>query len=179
MRARLRSMKPRTKGLSPEDFVREAKRIRQKIEEMMDAQARDPALQDLQSWMRERRGELFRWTESPDIPAENNHAERGVRGLVVARKTSCGARGSARPLREDRQQGASARLPVPEVHADETSWKADYEAALRYAGCGLIRRHIGAFDSGGECRRLRCAKHWRSGSGAPLSTIGVSTHAVH
>ena len=56
----------------------------------MDAQARDPALQDLQSWMRERRGELFRWTESPDVPAENNHAERGVRGLVVARKTSFG-----------------------------------------------------------------------------------------
>ena len=40
--------------------------------------ARDPALQDLQCWMRERRGELFRWTESPDIPAENNRAERGV-----------------------------------------------------------------------------------------------------
>ena len=80
----------RTKGLSPEDFAREAKRIRQKIEEMMDAQARDPALQNLQSWMRERRGELFRWTESPEIPAENNHAERGVRGLCIARKTSFG-----------------------------------------------------------------------------------------
>jgi len=56
----------------------------------MDAQARDPALQDLQSWMRERRGELFRWTESPEIPAENNLAERGVRGLCIARKTSFG-----------------------------------------------------------------------------------------
>ena len=84
------AMALRTKGLSPEDFAREAKRIRQKIEEMMDAQARDPALQDLQSWMRERRGELFRWTESPDIPAENNLAERGVRGLCIARKTSFG-----------------------------------------------------------------------------------------
>ncbi len=40
--------------------------------------------------MRERRGELFRWTESPDIPAENNHAERGVRVLYIARKTSFG-----------------------------------------------------------------------------------------
>ena len=84
------AMKLRTKGLSPEDFAREAKRIRQKIEKMMDAQARDPALQGLQSWMRERRGELFRWTESPDIPAENNRAERGVRGLCIARKTSFG-----------------------------------------------------------------------------------------
>lgn len=84
------AMKLRTKGLSPEDFAREAKKIRQKIEEMVDAHARDPALQALQGWMRERRGELFRWAESPDIPAENNHAERGVRGLVVARKTSFG-----------------------------------------------------------------------------------------
>ena len=29
-------------------------------------------------------------TERPDIPAENNHAERGVRGLCIARKTSFG-----------------------------------------------------------------------------------------
>ena len=84
------AMSLRTKGLSPEDFAREAKRIRQKIEAMMDSPAKDPALQDIQTWMRGRRGELFRWTESPDIPAENNHAERGVRGLVVARKTSFG-----------------------------------------------------------------------------------------
>ena len=84
------AMALRTKGLSPEDFAREAKRVRQRIEETMDAQARDPALQDLQSWMRERRGELFRWTESPEIPAENNLAERGVRGLCIARKTSFG-----------------------------------------------------------------------------------------
>ena len=85
------AMKLRTKGLSPEDFAREAKRIRQKIEEMMDAQARDPALQGLQSWMRERRGELFRWTESPDIPAENNRAERGVRGPKALTRRSAHA----------------------------------------------------------------------------------------
>ena len=84
------AMKLRERGLSPEDFAREAKRIRLKIEEMVDAPARDPALQNLQNWLRERRGELFRWTESPDIPAENNRAERGVRGLVIARKISFG-----------------------------------------------------------------------------------------
>ena len=84
------SMKLRTKGLSPEYFAREAKRIRQKIEKMIDSCTKDPALQNIQIWMRERQGELFRWTESPNIPAENNHAERGVRGLVVARKISFG-----------------------------------------------------------------------------------------
>ena len=84
------SMKLRTKGLSPEDFAREAKRIRQKIEKMIDSCTKDPALQNIQIWMRERQGELFRWTESPNIPAENNHAERGVRGLVVTRKISFG-----------------------------------------------------------------------------------------
>ena len=40
--------------------------------------------------MRERRDELFRWTESPEIPVENNSAERSVRGLVIARKTNFG-----------------------------------------------------------------------------------------
>ena len=47
------SMKLRTKGLSPEDFAREAKRIRQKIEKMIDSCTKDPALQNIQIWMRE------------------------------------------------------------------------------------------------------------------------------
>jgi len=33
---------------------------------------------------------MFRWAESPEIPADSNLAERGVRGLVIARKTSFG-----------------------------------------------------------------------------------------
>ncbi len=85
-----RAMKLRGRGLSPEDFAREAKEIRQKIEEMVDGPARDAALQDLQNVFRERRDEMFRWAESPEIPADNNLAERGVRGLVIARKTSFG-----------------------------------------------------------------------------------------
>ncbi len=33
---------------------------------------------------------MYHWARGPDIPAENNRAERGVRGLVIARKTSFG-----------------------------------------------------------------------------------------
>jgi len=85
-----RAMKLRGRGLSPEDFAREAREIRRKIEEMVDSHARDAALQNLQNVFRERRDEMFRWAESPEIPADNNLAERGVRGLVIARKTSFG-----------------------------------------------------------------------------------------
>ena len=85
-----RAMRPRGRGLSPEDFAREAKEIRGKIEEMADSPARDAALQNLQNVFRERGDEMSRWAESPEIPADNNLAERGARGLVIARKTSFG-----------------------------------------------------------------------------------------
>lgn len=36
---------------------------------------------------------LFRWAEDPEVPAENNAAERAVRPLAVARKVSHGSQG--------------------------------------------------------------------------------------
>ena len=49
-----------------------------------------PALQDVQNIFREHAGRMCHWARGPDIPAENNRAERGVGGLVMARKTSFG-----------------------------------------------------------------------------------------
>ena len=34
---------------------------------------------------------LYHWADSPDIPADNNFAERDLRGLVIARKISFGS----------------------------------------------------------------------------------------
>ena len=34
---------------------------------------------------------MFQWTRSPDIPCDNNFAERALRPLVVARKISYGS----------------------------------------------------------------------------------------
>ena len=57
---------------------------------MIACSARDPALQNAQNIFREHADRMYHWARGPDIPAENNRAERGVRGLVIARKTSFG-----------------------------------------------------------------------------------------
>ena len=44
----------------------------------------------MQDIFREHPDRVYHWARGPDIPAENNRAERGVRGLVIARKTSFG-----------------------------------------------------------------------------------------
>lgn len=84
------AMSLRTKKLSAEEFVIEAETIKSKIVELANKNARDPALQNVQNIFREHSERMYHWVRGPDIPAENNRAERGVRGLVIARKTSFG-----------------------------------------------------------------------------------------
>ena len=84
------AMTLRSKGLPPEAFAREAESTRSKIAELAGRSARDPELQKVQNIFREHPDRVYHWARGPDIPAENNRAERGVRGLVVARKTSFG-----------------------------------------------------------------------------------------
>ena len=83
-------MKLRSRGLPPGDFAREAEAIKSKIVELAGRSARDPELQNAQNIFREHADRMYHWARGPDIPAENNRAERGVRGLVIARKTSFG-----------------------------------------------------------------------------------------
>ena len=78
------------KGASAGDFAREAKAVKSKIVELAGRSARDPELQNAQNIFREHADRMYHWARGPDIPAENNRAERGVRGLVIARKTSFG-----------------------------------------------------------------------------------------
>ena len=84
------AMTLRSKGLSPEAFAREAESIKSRIVELAGRSARDPELQNAQNIFREHPDRVYHWARGPDIPAENNRAERGVRGLVIARKTSFG-----------------------------------------------------------------------------------------
>ena len=84
------AMTLRSKGLPPEAFAREAEATRSKIAELAGRSARDPELQKVQNIFREHPDRVYHWARGPDIPAENNRAERGVRGLVIARKTSFG-----------------------------------------------------------------------------------------
>ena len=59
--------------------------------EICNCSAQHPAVQNLQNIFSEKEDCLFQWTRSPDIPCDNNFAERALRPLVVARKISCGS----------------------------------------------------------------------------------------
>ena len=65
--------------------------IRRRIEDIAQAPARHPSAQHIQDIFRENASRLWRWTEDPRVPAENNAAERAVRPLAVARKVSHGS----------------------------------------------------------------------------------------
>jgi transposase len=85
------AMKLRKKGYSLRRFRREARRIKLRIEAVTHAPARHPAVQSYQDIFRQHHGRLYHWTRDPAIPAENNRAERDLRGLVIARKVSYGS----------------------------------------------------------------------------------------
>ena len=72
-------------------FRRQAGRLRRRIEAVVNAPARHPAVQTLQDLFREKADRLYHWTRDPAIPADNNHAERDLRPLVIARKVSFGS----------------------------------------------------------------------------------------
>jgi len=85
------AMKLRQKGYSLRRFRREAQRIKRRIEAVTHAPARHPAIQFYQDIFRQHPDRLYHWTRDPAIPAENNRAERDLRGLVIARKVSYGS----------------------------------------------------------------------------------------
>ena len=85
------AMKLRKKGYSLRRFRREARRIKRRIEAVTHASARHPAVQSYQDIFRQHHDRLYHWTRDPAIPAENNRAERDLRGLVIARKVSYGS----------------------------------------------------------------------------------------
>ena len=72
---------------------------------------------------------MYHWARDPDIPAENNRAERGVRGLVIARKTSFG--GQSEGALRVREVNQSAIETLALRHADSAGKLAkalNYEA---------------------------------------------------
>ena len=72
-------------------FQSRAAELKAQIMALCEAQAKHPAVQYLQDIFREEPDRLFRWAESPDIPADNNFSERHVRPLAIARKISFGS----------------------------------------------------------------------------------------
>ena len=85
------AMKLRNMPFSLNKFLKKAEQLKQKILQASLAEAKHPAIQKIQNIFRENTGKLFHWTKSPDIPADNNFAERDFRKTVIARKISFGS----------------------------------------------------------------------------------------
>ncbi len=73
-------------------YYDEAKRIKNEMLKMINAQAKDPGLQKYQDIFRRHPERIFQWAENRSVPAENNMSECGVRRTVIARKV-CGCDG--------------------------------------------------------------------------------------
>jgi hypothetical protein len=90
-----RAMQLRGLKLSREQFRVQAGQTQQEILALAQAPAQHPGIQKIQNIFRQQTQRLFHWTKSPNIPADNNRAERELRPLVIARKISFGSQSEA------------------------------------------------------------------------------------
>ena len=85
------AMKLRTHGLKLIEFREQAGKIKAQIIESVATTAQHPGIQKIQNIFRKNAKRLYHWARHPNIPAENNRAERELRPLVIARKISFGS----------------------------------------------------------------------------------------
>ena len=85
------AMQLRTQGLDAATFRPQAGQLKERIVFWTENAASHPGVQRIQNIFRENPTRLYHWAEDPQIPAENNFAERSLRSLVIARKISFGS----------------------------------------------------------------------------------------
>jgi hypothetical protein len=90
-----RAMQLRGLKLTLDQFREQAVQTQQEILTLAQAPAQHPGVQKIQNIFRKQTKRLFHWTKSPNIPADNNRAERELRPLVIARKISFGSQSEA------------------------------------------------------------------------------------
>ena len=81
----------RTEKISLKEYLTKATSLQFKIMEICERQANHPAVQYIQNIFRDKTDKLFHWVKFPEIPADNNYAERELRPTVIARKISFGS----------------------------------------------------------------------------------------
>lgn len=85
------AMHLRSLPLNDDQFKEHAADIKNQIIDMVNREARHPAIQTLQNLFREKAERMYHWAGDRRIPADNNLAERELRPLVIARKISFGS----------------------------------------------------------------------------------------
>ena len=81
--------------ITDEEFKAQTGKIKNAILEIVNSQARHPAVWKIQDIFREKAERLYHWADDRTIPADNNLAERELRPLVIARKISFGSQSDA------------------------------------------------------------------------------------
>jgi len=85
----------RALDITDRQFERQAAKIKNEIMNIVNRQAKHPAIQKIQDIFREKADRLYHWADDRNVPAENNLAERQLRPLVIARKISFGSQSDA------------------------------------------------------------------------------------
>lgn len=85
------AMQLRTQALDSAVFRAQASHLKERIIDWTENVANHPGVQRIQNIFRENPDRLYHWAEDPQVPAENNFAERTLRPLVIARKISFGS----------------------------------------------------------------------------------------
>lgn len=85
------AMQLRSRGLERSEFRVQARQLKNQIIDWSENDAQHPGIQRIQNIFRDHPARLYHWAEDPQVPAENNFAERELRPLVIARKISFGS----------------------------------------------------------------------------------------
>lgn len=75
-------------GVPPEEYASKRKRLDVRLRELIEESHRDADAKRLVKRLNRHRHELFTFLDEPDVPFDNNHAEREIRPAVLMRKNS-------------------------------------------------------------------------------------------
>jgi transposase len=90
----------------PEEYASRRARLSARLQELIDAEWNDAHAKRLVKRLRRHQHDLFTFLDQPDVPFDNNHAERCIRPAVILRKNSYGNRS---------QQGADCQAVLMSV----------------------------------------------------------------
>jgi hypothetical protein len=81
-------LKARQAEINPEEYARRRKRLPARLEELIASLPDDRQAKRLIKRLKRHRHELFTFLDRPEVPSDNNLAERAIRPAVILRKNS-------------------------------------------------------------------------------------------
>lgn len=78
----------RTVALSPDQFASRLRRLEQRLSDLLAQPWENKHARRLVKRLRRHQAELFTFLSHPEVPSDDNHAEREIRPAVMMRKNS-------------------------------------------------------------------------------------------